>query len=79
MTHSNRDQRGGWEPHTQRCLHSHCLGMEHGAWAAWKWVGKAEAGILEGSDANKAEADGDLEERPRVKPHSAHLKAVLRQ
>ena len=46
--------------------------MEHGAWAAWKWVGKAEAGISEGSDANKAEADGDLEERPRVKPHSAH-------
>lgn len=53
--------------------------MEHGAWAAWKWVGKAEAGISEGSDANKAEADGDLEERLRVKPHSAHLKAVLGQ
>ena len=29
--------------------------MEHGAWAAWKWVGKAEAGISEGSDANKAD------------------------
>ena len=37
-------------------------------------MGKAEA---EGNNA-KSEADGDLEERPRVKPHSAHLKVVLR-
>lgn len=58
ITYLNRDQHEGWELHFQGCLYNHCLGMEHGAWADWKWVGKAEAGIMECDNANESDTDG---------------------
>lgn len=35
--------------------------MEHGAWADWNWVGKAEAGIMECDNPNESDTDGVAE------------------
>lgn len=42
-----------------RCLHNHCLGTECGARENWKRVGKARGGIMEQSNSNESDADGE--------------------
>lgn len=48
---------------THSYVYNHCLGLEEGAGANWKWVGKTGGGLLKQSDAQ--ESDMDVNQRGR--------------